>query len=615
LAYCALVFQMSGEADQTVTWFVNDLAGGNSTVGTISTTGLYLAPGVVPSPGTVTIKAVSVANPNKSGTALATVTLPTSDNYPRPGAGSILRTPPPLVQVPQIGSTIAILDWTARDPDGTEEDILSLCNSLSPLGIPHVHTGSLATASGYPFIAVAGDFGSNLTTSERNALVGYVQSGGILFLWNVTNSSLLTSLGIGRSHIHSGTTVRPLTFDVLTGDPALHYIDHDAEINLQMAYPSDGDSYGYDPGSALALGYWDNGEAAVFRSSLGTGRAYVFGWRLRHVVTDAELLRVPGAEPPWTNVPVLDADICRLLLRGVYEDKAGANTQIRQFAPGGHHAALILTHDIDDILSYERTPVFAQLEHDLGVAATFNFTTSPYDTGWVETFYDATGRQEIQQAFDLGQDIQSHSVGHFPDFDQAPFGSGTESAANYFPQYSSDLDQTLGMSVLGELGVSRWLLENDFGITVEGFRSGYLAVPSQFLEGLKQTGYRRDSTYAAGVTRGAFPFMAFKAVNGTVTTYPIVEYPLANSDDHDPPNDFKPDTYSQYLDAWEAVIRVNYANNAPTVLLIHPIDDTIRVQALQDILQRVSDLDLWVGDWKTFAEFWEAQGVTCSRWP
>ena len=26
-------------------------------------------------------------------------------------------------------------------------------------------------------------------------------------------------------------------------------------------------------------------------------------------------------------------------------------------------------------------------------------------------------------------------------------------------------------------------------------------------------------------------------------------------------------------------------------------------------------LDLWIGDWKTFAEFWEAQGVTCERWP
>jgi peptidoglycan/xylan/chitin deacetylase (PgdA/CDA1 family) len=604
---------VSGESDQTVTWFVNDLAGGDSTLGTISTAGLYIAPGVVPSPETVTIKAVSVVDPTKSGTALATVTLPPADNYPRPGAGSILRTPPPLLQVPQTGSAIAVLDWTSKDPDGTEEDVLSLCNSLSPLGIPHVHTTDLAQATGYAIVAVAGDFEDNLSTSERDALVAYVQAGGILFLWNVTDPSLLASLGIGTAFVQSGEIIRPLTFEVQTGDPALRYIDDDSEINLQMVYPPYAETYGYNPGSALALAFWDyGGEAAALRSDLGTGRAYVFGWRLRHVVTDAEVLRDPGAGLPWTNAPVLDADIQKMLFRGVYEDAAGANAQLRQFAPNGKHAALIVTHDVDDITSYERTPEFAQLEHNLGLKATFNFTTSPYDTGWVETFYDADGRLEIQQALDLGHDIGSHSIGHFPDFDLAPFGSGTESAANYFPRYSLDLNQTLGMSVLGELGVSRWLLENDFGITVEIFRSGYLYVPDHFLEGLEETGYRHDSTYAAGVTRGSLPFVAFSAVNGAVTTYPIVEYPLAISDDQAP---LDSTTYAQYLDAWESVIRANYANNAPTVLLIHPIEDTFRTQALQDIIQRVSDLDLWIGDLKTFAQFWEAQGVTCSRWP
>jgi hypothetical protein len=307
-----------------------------------------------------------------------------------------------------------------------------------------------------------------------------------------------------------------------------------------------------------------------------------------------------------------------MLLRGVYEDAAGANAQIRQFAPNGKHAALILTHDIDDITSYERTPVFAQLEHGLGVKATFNFTTSPYDTGWVEAFYDASGRQEIQQALDLERDIEAHSVGHFPDFHLAPFGSGTESAANYFPQYSYDLNQTLGMSVLGELGVSRWLLENDFPITVEGFRSGYLDVPNRFMEGLKETGYRRDSTYAAGVTRGSFPFVAFSVVSGAVTTYPIVEYPVGISDDqHDLP--FNAANYPQYLSEWKAVITANYYNNAPTVLLIHPVADygDLRQQAEQDIIQWATSMypDLWIGDWKTFAEFWEAQGTTCQGYP
>jgi peptidoglycan/xylan/chitin deacetylase (PgdA/CDA1 family) len=601
---------VAGISDQSVTWYVDDLLGGNLTVGTIDAAGLYTTPGTLPSPQTVTVKAVSVADPTKSGISTVTVTYPPSDNYPRPGASSILHTPPPLTQVPITGSAFAVLDWTSKDPDGTEEEVLSLCNSLSPLGIPHVHTTDLSVASGYPFLAVAGIFGSNLTSSQRDALVNYVSNGGILFLWGLSDASLMSSFGVGAAAVYTGTTVRPLTFDVLTGDPALQYIDNPAEINWQMAYPSIARTWGYGPGTALALAAWDNGEAAVLRSDLGTGRAYVSGWRPRHVVTDAELLRVPGQEPPWTNVPVLDADIQKMLLRGVYENVAGANRQLRQFAPNGKPAALIVTHDVDAIVSYQLTPEFAQLESSLGFQATYNFTVSPYSTGWVGTLYDANGRQDIQQALNLGHDIESHSFGHFPDYDQAAFGTGTETAANYFPRYSYDLNQTVGMSALGEVGVSRWLLENNFGITVEAFRSGYLLIPDNFLEVLRQTGYRRDSSYAAGVTRGSFPFVAFTATGGLITTYPLVEYPMAIED----PSYLSEETLTQVVDAWENVIRANYNNNAPTVLNLHPVDN-VRREALEELLQRITNLDLWIGDWKTFAEFWEAQGVTCDRWP
>ncbi|MBZ5516713.1 MAG: hypothetical protein LAN62_18060 [Acidobacteriia bacterium] len=309
-------------------------------------------------------------------------------------------------------------------------------------------------------------------------------------------------------------------------------------------------------------------------------------------------------------------------MRGAYGGWAGTYAQVRQFAPGGHHAALILTHDVDDITSYELTPTFAELEAGLGVKATYNFTTSPYDIGGdVQTFYDASGMQDIQQALDLGMAVESHSVGHFSDFDLAPLtlGSSTESAANYFPRWSDDLGETIGMSVLGEVGVSRWLLENDFNITVESFRSGGLLVPPELFEGLTETGYRRDSSTASGVARGSFPFVAFTVdgSSGDVTTYPIVEYPIAISDDHiDPP--FDADHYDEYLDGWKAVITANYNNSAPTILLIHPVADSdngaLRQQAEQDIIQWAHDegLDLWIGDWKTFAQFWETQGVTCS---
>jgi len=59
-----------------VTWEVNNIPGGNATVGTISPTGLYTGPSAIPNPATVTVSAVSAANTNSVGSAAVTITTP-----------------------------------------------------------------------------------------------------------------------------------------------------------------------------------------------------------------------------------------------------------------------------------------------------------------------------------------------------------------------------------------------------------------------------------------------------------------------------------------------------------------------------------------------------------
>jgi hypothetical protein len=59
-----------------VIWRVNGVAGGSSTLGTISGTGVYTAPSAVPSPSTVTITVASVADTNKTADASVTIALP-----------------------------------------------------------------------------------------------------------------------------------------------------------------------------------------------------------------------------------------------------------------------------------------------------------------------------------------------------------------------------------------------------------------------------------------------------------------------------------------------------------------------------------------------------------
>ena len=64
---------VTGTSNTAVTWYVNGVQSGNSTVGTISTTGLFQAPAAIPSPATVTIAAISQADSTTSGSAQATI--------------------------------------------------------------------------------------------------------------------------------------------------------------------------------------------------------------------------------------------------------------------------------------------------------------------------------------------------------------------------------------------------------------------------------------------------------------------------------------------------------------------------------------------------------------
>jgi hypothetical protein len=69
-AFTALV---TNSPDTTVTWSVNGIPGGNPPTGTITSAGLYTAPADLPTPASVQITAISVADPAKVGAASLTI--------------------------------------------------------------------------------------------------------------------------------------------------------------------------------------------------------------------------------------------------------------------------------------------------------------------------------------------------------------------------------------------------------------------------------------------------------------------------------------------------------------------------------------------------------------
>ena len=77
---------LANTADTAVTWQVNGVTGGNTQVGTISSSGVYTPPGSVPASPTVSVTAVSVADSSASASASVTISAPAGSGHGGGGA-------------------------------------------------------------------------------------------------------------------------------------------------------------------------------------------------------------------------------------------------------------------------------------------------------------------------------------------------------------------------------------------------------------------------------------------------------------------------------------------------------------------------------------------------
>jgi hypothetical protein len=68
---------VTGTSNVAVTWSVNGTAGGTSATGTVNSAGLFVAPQVLPTAGSVTVSALSVADATATGTAAVALLNPT----------------------------------------------------------------------------------------------------------------------------------------------------------------------------------------------------------------------------------------------------------------------------------------------------------------------------------------------------------------------------------------------------------------------------------------------------------------------------------------------------------------------------------------------------------
>jgi len=170
---------VTNTTNTAVTWQVNGVTGGDSTHGTISASGLYTAPSAVPNPATVTVSAISQADPTKS--ASATVAISSAPDTTAPTAPSGLTTV-------ASSATQTGLTWTAStDNVAVVGYRVERCAGASCTSFAQISTtttalsfadAGLTASTSYSYRVRAADAAGNLSNYSNTATATTSGTGG-----------------------------------------------------------------------------------------------------------------------------------------------------------------------------------------------------------------------------------------------------------------------------------------------------------------------------------------------------------------------------------------------------------------------------------------------------
>jgi hypothetical protein len=184
-----------GTTDTTVTWQVNGATGGSTSVGTVSTGGLYTAPPAVPSPPAITVEAVSNAHPQSSASAVITLmdnitvnVTPSPVNVPTGGAQVFTAT------VSGAGSASTAVTWSVNGISGGNATVGAVVPNgagtgvyTAPLTPPSPPTVSV-TATSAADMAKSGSASITVTCAAANSIAPAAVSVGLSLTQSFTAS-------------------------------------------------------------------------------------------------------------------------------------------------------------------------------------------------------------------------------------------------------------------------------------------------------------------------------------------------------------------------------------------------------------------------------------------
>lgn len=496
---------------------------------------------------------------------------------------------------------VAILNMNTYNLETNNSRMQATVNMLTLTGIPFDTTSIIDTAINYPVVVTASRITDTaLNTAQRTQLQNYVSAGGVIITSSLRDTALFNMFGVDSSDSDNGLTT--VYWDT-TGLPQYFSLVNDsleAVVSIGDSNQVNFFTRAYFLTTGQQMAHYEDGRTAIVMNNYGSGKTYLFGPDFRDIILRNQLNMDLEAQRVYSNGFEVSADVFMFVIRNIIRNHI-PNSVYTYTVPGNAVSALLITHDVDSRSSIDTMHIFSTYENSLGISAHYNVTTRYMHDHWMSDYFPGHD-VKFDSLLINGHVLASHSVGHFPDFaDDSLFHFGTvgNTMATYSPAYF--WGNTTGGSVLGEVEVSKKILENDHGVTVRSFRAGHLCFPDSLGLALQTVGYDFNSTQSANDVMTAFPHYIYE--NRAFSSQPssVLEIPMTISDVFKD-NPIADTNHLLKVNIWIQDIAKYSANNAPVTLLIHP-NRLFKMEAFQHLLDSLPP-NMAIVRFEDYGDFW-----------
>ena len=473
---------------------------------------------------------------------------------------------------------------------------LGLAHGLKTIGVPFVITQNYAEALThqvvlvYPMIS-----GSVLSPQALRALAAFPRTGGTLIGSQVLGGGLNEVFGF-REAVASR---RRFEVHFNHEAPAVISLTDHRERTLRLGNRDKNSealgSYGYTESTAPVAVYED-GTAAVTHKSYGTGHAYAIGVDVGFLLLRGHNNRGEELASSFDNRFDPTLDVWVRLLKAIYTGGEPEAVTIGT-VPFGKSLSVMLTHDVDFTKSMTNAVTYAEYEKSQGLIGTYFIQTKYIRDFNDDIFFDDQGVTHLKTLVELGMEVGSHTVAHSKVFNKFPMGTGAEQYPSYTP-FVKDRMTAYNGTILGELRVSKFLLEQFSQQTLVSFRPGELSNPFSLPQALQSTGYRYSSTATANNSLTHLPYqLNYDRSNKAETN--VFEFPVTVEDEE------LPKLGERVPEALELARQISRYGGS-FVVLIHPNILDHKLEFEKRFVEGVKSF-AWFGSVSQFGQWWSAR--------